>query len=177
MTSTVEQPYPSGKFQYKGVADAAQREEFIATLANIPSELKKAVQGLSEEQLDTPYREGGWTLRQVVHHIADSSVNGYIRFKLAATEENPTIRPYNENRWSELPDAHYADIVPSIILTEALYKRWILFLRNLTEADFARTFMHPESGTNTLDKTLALYVWHGQHHLAHIVNFRQAKGW
>jgi len=132
---------------------------------------------LSTEQLDTPYRPGGWTVRQVVHHLPDSHLNSYIRFRLALTEKEPTIKPYDQERWAELDDAKTAPIEPSLALLEALHQRWIMLLRSLIPADFARTFNHPEMGIVTLDATLRLYEWHGRHHTAHITSLRERMGW
>jgi uncharacterized damage-inducible protein DinB len=135
------------------------------------------VKGLSAQQLDTPYREGGWTVRQVVHHVPDSHLNSYIRFKLALTEEEPTIRPYMEDRWAELPEARTAPIELSLSLLEDLHKRWILMLRAIQPTEWKRTFRHPEIGPMTLEKNLALYAWHGRHHVAHVTALRERMGW
>jgi uncharacterized damage-inducible protein DinB len=135
------------------------------------------VKGLSAQQLDTPYREGGWTVRQVVHHVPDSHLNSYIRFKLALTEEDPTIRPYMEDRWAELPEAKTAPIELSLSLLEDLHKRWMLMLRAIQPAEWKRTFRHPEIGPMTLEKNLALYAWHGRHHVAHVTALRERMGW
>jgi hypothetical protein len=134
------------------------------------------VKGLSAQQLDTPYREGGWTVRQVVHHVPDSHLNSYIRFKLALTEEDPTIRPYMEDRWAELPEAKTAPIELSLSLLEDLHKRWMLMLRAIQPAEWKRTFRHPEIGPMTLEKNLALYAWHGRHHVAHVTALRERMG-
>ena len=135
------------------------------------------MKGLSAQQLDTPYREGGWTVRQVVHHVPDSHLNSYIRFKLALTEEEPTIRPYMEDRWAELPEARTAPIELSLSLLEDLHKRWMLMLRAIQPAEWKRTFRHPEIGPMTLEKNLALYAWHGRHHVAHVTALRERMGW
>ena len=135
------------------------------------------MKGLSAQQLDTPYRDGGWTVRQVVHHVPDSHLNSYIRFKLALTEEEPTIRPYMEDRWAELPEAKTAPIELSLSLLEDLHKRWILMLRAIQPAEWKRTFRHPEIGPMTLEKNLALYAWHGRHHVAHVTALRERMGW
>ena len=137
-----------------------------------------AVAGLAAGQLDTPYREGGWTVRQVVHHLPDSHLNAYTRMKLALTEEEPTIKPYEEARWAELPDARGGDIEPSLRLLESLHQRWLMLLRDLKPADFDRQFRHPEHGRIfKLSETLALYAWHGRHHVAHISALRQRMRW
>ena len=164
--------YPIGKFEFAGEITAAQREQWIREIELLPAKLKEAVVGLSEDQLNLPYREGGWKLRQVVHHLADSHINSYTRFKLALTEETPTIRPYYEDRWAELADSK-AEIQVSIALLEALHQRWVILLRSLTEADFQKTFYHPESGaTTSLGYNLGIYAWHGNHHVAHITSLR-----
>ncbi len=169
--------YPIGKFQYTGVAMEGQRKQFIANIAETPSRLRAAVAGLNEEQLKTPYRPEGWTIRQVAHHLPDSHLNAYTRFRLALTEEEPTIRPYHEDRWAELDDSRNAPVDYSLDLLESLHKRWIYFLESLSEADFSRAFQHPELGLVTLDKNLALYSWHGQHHVAQITSLRVRSGW
>jgi hypothetical protein len=139
--------------------------------------MRAAVQGLSDSQLDTPYRDGGWTVRQVVHHVPDSHMNSYVRFKLALTENEPTIRPYMENLWAELPEARTAPIELSLALLENQHKRWMLALRALSPDAWKRTFRHPEIGLVTLEKNLALYAWHGRHHVAHITTLREMRGW
>jgi hypothetical protein len=169
--------YPIGKFTYPKGFSEAEVENQIKTLENLPGQLRKAVEGLSKEQLDTPYREGGWTVRQVVHHIPDSHFNAYIRFKLALTEDNPTIKPYFEKKWAELPDKD-VPIEPSVDLLEALHKKWVYLIRHLTHEDLNRTFFHPEhKKSRTLYETLALYDWHSRHHLGHITELKKRKGW
>jgi uncharacterized damage-inducible protein DinB len=139
--------------------------------------LRSAVADLNEDQLATPYRPGGWNVRQVVHHLPDSHLNSYIRFRLALTEDNPVVKPYQEAAWAELHDARSAPIELSLALLESLHQRWALLLRSLSERDFARTFQHPELGQLTLAWNLGLYAWHGRHHLAHITNLRTNQGW
>jgi len=139
--------------------------------------MRAAVTGLTEEQVDSPYRPGGWTVRQVVHHVPESHLNSYTRFKLAITEDEPTIKPYFEDRWAELDDARQAPIALSLDLLDALHGRWIWFLRSLKQEDFQRTFRHPEIGVVSIDKNIALYAWHGQHHVAHITSLRKRMGW
>jgi len=134
------------------------------------------VAGLSEPQLDTPYRPGGWTVRQVVHHVPDSHINSYVRFRLALTENEPTVKPYDESRWAELADSRTAHIETSLALLESLHERWVLLLRSLSPADFRRQFRHPELGAVSLEKNLALYAWHGRHHVAHITSLRERMG-
>ena len=169
--------YPIGKFQVLDHPDDNMRIEFIQRIADAPSEVKAAVQGLTEEQLDTPYREGGWTVRQVVHHLPDSHINSYVRFRLALTEDEPTIKPYNERLWAELFDARTAPVALSLQLLESLHERWVMLLRSLKPSDFSRTFRHPEHGARNLDWLLQLYAWHGRHHVAHITSLREKMKW
>ncbi len=169
--------YPVGKFKWEGGLDEDARCRAIEDITATPARLCAAVQGLTPEQLDTPYREGGWTVRQVVHHLADSHMNAYTRFKLALTEDAPTIKPYDENRWSALEDARTAPLEISLELLEALHRRWVLMLRAMRPEDFARTFRHPELGIVSLEKNLGLYSWHGKHHVAHITSLRERMGW
>jgi uncharacterized damage-inducible protein DinB len=169
--------FPIGKFSYEGPMTAEQKAKFLDDVEQTPERLRAAVAGLSEQQLDTPYREGGWTVRQVVHHVPDSHMNSYIRCKLALTEENPTIKPYMEDLWAELPESRTAPIEMSLSLLENLHRRWILLLRNLKPEEWKRTFRHPELGPMPLEKNLALYSWHGRHHVAHITALRESKGW
>jgi DinB superfamily len=169
--------YPIGPFQYDGPYTDAQRQHLIDQIEEAPAKLRAAVEGLSAQQLETPYRPGGWTVRQVVHHLPDSHLNSYIRFRLALTEEEPTIKPYYEDRWAELDDARLAPIDISLTLLEALHRRWVLLLRALTSEDLARTFLHPELGLVSLDKNVSLYAWHGRHHVAHITSLRERMGW
>jgi len=169
--------YPIGKFEYKGVSTNQEREQFIRTIALTPSRLREAVHGLDPEQLSTPYRPGGWNVRQVAHHIPDSHLNSYTRFRLALTENEPTIRSYYEDRWAELNDSRNAPIEFSLDLLDALHKRWAFMLESLTSDDFARAFRHPELGPVTLDRNLALYAWHGPHHIAQITSLRKRMKW
>jgi uncharacterized damage-inducible protein DinB len=168
--------YPIGRFSYSGPLAPEQKQNFLDDIEQTPARLRAAVRGLSDAQLDTPYRDGGWTVRQVVHHVPDSHLNSYIRFKLALTEENPTIKPYLQNLWAELPDSRQP-IENSLVMLESLHRRWMVVLRNLTDADWKRTFNHPELGPMSLEKTLALYSWHGRHHVAHITKLRDRMGW
>jgi hypothetical protein len=169
--------YPIGPFQYHGPLTDTERQHLIEQIEAAPARLRAAVAGLSAEQLETPYRPGGWTVRQVVHHLPDSHLNSYIRFRLALTEDKPTIKPYHEGRWAELEDARRAPIDISLALLDTLHRRWVLLLRALGAADFARTFNHPELGVVSLDMNLSLYAWHGRHHVAHITSLRQRLGW
>jgi hypothetical protein len=169
--------YPIGEFKFEGPLTDAERQAFIARIEETPARMRAAVAGLTEEQLDTPYRPEGWTVRQVVHHVPESHLNSYTRFKLALTEDVPVIKPYFEDRWAELDDARYAPIALSLDLLDALHGRWIWFLRSLKQKDFGRTFRHPELGIVSVDKNIALYAWHGQHHVAHITSLRERMGW
>jgi hypothetical protein len=169
--------YPVGNFSLPGPVTEKQRQEFMAEIAAAPSKLRAAVQGLSEQELNTPYRPEGWTVRQVVHHVPDSHVNAYVRFKLALTEDEPTIRPYMEDRWAKLEDGCMAPLEVSLTLLESLHRRWGLVLGAVKEQEWARTFRHPELGVRRLDETLALYAWHGRHHVAHITSLRERMGW
>jgi DinB superfamily len=169
--------YPIGPFAFEGPLTDGRRQRFIDQIAETPAKLCAAVEGLSPQQLDTPYRPGGWTVRQVVHHLPDSHLNSYIRFKLALTEEEPTIKPYYEDRWAELEDARHAPLDISLTLLESLHRRWVMLLGSLAAKDFARTFLHPELGVMSLDKNLSLYAWHGRHHVAHIMSLRERSGW
>jgi uncharacterized damage-inducible protein DinB len=169
--------YPIGPFEWNGESSEEQRRERIDRIEAAPVRLMAAVQGLSEEQLDTAYRPGGWTIRQVVHHVADSHLNSYTRFRLALTEDVPAIKGYDQERWAELPDAKTAPVLVSLVLLEALHRRWVQLLRSMAPADFARTFVHSELGKVTLDRNLALYAWHGDHHTGHITGLRERMGW
>ncbi|QHT64076.1 bacillithiol transferase BstA [Paenibacillus lycopersici] len=170
--------YPIGRFAAPGDITAGMRNEWIEEIAALPRLLREAVSGLTEEQLGTPYRDGGWTVRQVVHHLPDSHMNSFIRFKLALTEEKPTIKPYDESAWAELPDAKGAPVEASLSLLEALHERWVALLRSMDEAAFARVFVHPETGREIrLDTNLGIYAWHGKHHLAHITGLAKRSGW
>jgi hypothetical protein len=169
--------YPVGEFSFSGTQSHDERAVLIDQIADMPDRMRAAVHGLSSEQLDTPYRPGGWTVRQVVHHVPESHMNAYIRFKLAVTEDEPTIKPYLEDRWGELQDARDSPIEPSLDLLEPLHRRWVWFLRSLKDEDFERTFQHPELGVVSLKKNVALYAWHGRHHVAHITRLREREGW
>jgi uncharacterized damage-inducible protein DinB len=161
--------YPIGRFAFIPDPTPEQRAAWIRSIADAPGQLRKAVSGLSDSQLDTPYRPEGWTLRQVVHHVPDSHLNAYVRLKLALTEDAPTIKPYDEAKWAALPDSRETPIEVSLALLDALHRRWVTLLRAMTPADFARAFVHPEHGRSMpLDMVLALYAWHGKHHLGHV---------
>jgi uncharacterized damage-inducible protein DinB len=169
--------YPIGKYKEPAAVTPALRQQAIAQIAQTPAKVREAVRGLSDAQLDTPYRDGGWTLRQVVHHLADSHMNAYMRLRLALTEEKPTIKPYEEARWAELEDAKRAPVEWSLALLEPLHERFVRLLRSLSTEDYSRTFVHPEHGARTLDWLLFIYAWHGAHHTAHITELRKQKGW
>src|SRR6476469_2592749 len=170
--------YPIGKFEMPiGVADA-DRPGLIDQIAALPGELRRAVSGLDDGKLDTPYREGGWTVKQVVHHLPDSHLNAYTRFKLALTEDEPTIKTYDEAKVAALPDSQRVPVDVSLDLLEALHERWVALLRSMDAADFRRGLRHPEHGrVLTLQQMLGLYAWHGRHHVAHIVALREREGW
>ena len=169
--------YPIGKYDPPSTIDAATTNAWIAVLEAQPGELARAVAGLDTSQLATPYRDGGWTVRQVVHHIADSHLNGYIRCKLAATEDGPTIKPYEEAEWAELADGRDAPIELSLQLLGALHPRWTMFLRSLVDVELDRPLVHPVTGIHTIRTICGLYAWHGRHHTAHIVRLRERMGW
>lgn len=168
--------YPIGKFERPDTVTADQRTAWIGDIEATPARFREIVSGLDDEQLDTPYRPGGWTVRQVVHHVADSHMNSFIRFRLGLTEDEPTVKPYDEKRWAELCDSGMP-VEVSLQIIEALHRRWVVLLRGMSDADFSRTFRHPEMGSFRLDSNLALYAWHGKHHEAHIGNLRKTKGW
>lgn len=169
--------FPIGKFTYAGPMDSEQKGKCIEEIAQAPANLRAAVRRLSGAQLDTPYRPDGWTVRQVVHHVPDSHLNSYLRFKLALTEDEPTIKTYEEARWAELPDNAATPIEVSLALLDSLHDRWVRLLRSLTPEQWKRSFRHPELGPMTLEKTLALYAWHGKHHVAHITELCKRMSW
>jgi len=169
--------YPIGRYAPPSEIARGDRAAWIKDLALAPAALRTAVEGLSEQRLDTPYRPGGWTVRQVVHHLPDSHLNAYARFKLALTEDAPTIKPYDEAAWAELPDSE-GPIDPSLDLLDALHRRWVSLLHAMTDEDWGRTFFHPEQGRALrLDWTLGMYAWHGRHHVAHVTALRDREGW
>ncbi len=169
--------YPTGKFAMPPQITPARRQEAIEEIASLPAKLRAAVKGLDEAQLDTPYREGGWTLRQVVHHVPDSHINAFVRLKLALTEDKPSIKPYNEAAWAELADSKAAPIESSQTLLDSVHARWDRLWRSLTPEHFARVLVHPEHGERNVDWLLFLYEWHGKHHTAHITELRKQEGW
>ncbi len=169
--------FPIGPFERKSRLSPQERTAAIAVITSTPAELRAAVEDLSEEQLDTPYRPGGWTVRQVTHHVPDSHMNAYIRLKLALTEERPRIKPYDQDAWVKLADTTNAPVEVSLTLLEALHFRWVELLDAMKPSDFERTFEHPEFGEVTLDSLLGLYAWHGRHHVAHVTRLREREGW
>ncbi len=168
--------YPIGKFSKDIEITPELRKEFVGDIAALPANVKKSAEDLTDEQLDTPYRPEGWTVRQLVHHIADSHLNSIVRFKLALTEDAPTIRPYYEDRWAKLEDS-FLPIEPSIKIIEGLHLRWTSLLSSMSDEDFQKKLIHPESGEWTLEQFLGLYSWHSRHHTAHIVNLRKKEEW
>lgn len=172
----MDEKYPIGLFQFAGEMTSHEIQSWIKDIEDLPGLLRKAVIGLGEKQLDTPYRLEGWTVRQVAHHLVDSHMNAYIRFKLALTEETPVIKPYEEAKWAELPD-YQLPVEVSLSLLEALHLRWGTLLKSLSPADWEKQFIHPESGEVSVGLNIGIYAWHGQHHLAHITSLCNRKGW
>lgn len=169
--------FPVGQFQRPLTLSDAQRTAAIDSIAATPAKLRASVRGLNETQLDTPYRPEGWTVREVVHHVPDSHANAYTRFKLALTENVPTIKPYDEAAWAKLDDTRSTPIETSLVLLESLHDRWVRLLRSMPASDFDRQLIHPDNGTMNLHQLLALYAWHGDHHVAHVANLRARNGW
>jgi hypothetical protein len=169
--------YPVGKFDFPKSVSAQELAGFIDHIAETPARMRAALAGLSESQLDTLYRPGGWTVRQVAHHVPDSHMNSYVRFRLALTEDEPVIKPYEESRWAELSDARGMPVEPSLDLLESLHARWVPLLRSLSAPELKRSFRHPELGPVRLEQNAALYGWHGRHHVAHITALRERMGW
>src|SRR5579859_517139 len=169
--------YPIGRFVPDATPTPETRTSHIQSIAGLPPRMRRAVAGLTDQQLNTPYREGGWTVRQVVHHVPDSHLNAYVRLKLALTEDKPTIKPYNEAAWAELADSKSAPIESSQTLLDSVHERWDRLWRSLKPEQFARVLVHPEHGERTVDWLVFLYAWHGRHHTAHITELRKQKGW
>jgi hypothetical protein len=169
--------FPIGKFEWPASVSAPERAALIEKVAAAPAHLRAAASGLAADQLDTPYREGGWTVRQVVHHVPDSHMNSYIRFKLALTEDEPAIKPYDEAAWARLSDSVRTPIETSLCMMVCLHARWVELMRGMGESDWSRRFRHPELGPVRLDQNLALYAWHGAHHVEHIRGLRLRNGW
>jgi len=182
--SQAEQPeispdlrYPIGRFKIEGIPTEAEIRNAISAIAEAPLRMRAAVAGLSDEQLNTPYRPGGWSVRQVVHHVPDSHLNSYCRLKLALTEDEPTIKAYHEDRWAELADSEITPIEVSLNLLQSLHARWVTLLESLSPNDFQRTFRHPEIGLIGLGQNTCLYAWHGRHHVAQITSLRERMRW
>jgi hypothetical protein len=169
--------YPVGPFVFDGSPTDTTRQASIQQIAQAPTAMRRALHGLSEAQLDTPYRPGGWTVRQVVHHVPDSHMNAYCRFKFALTEQNPTIKAYDEGAWAKVADSARTPPEVSLAMLDALHQRWVILLESMAAVDFARPLQHPEKGSITLDWMLQLYAWHGRHHAAHITELRKREGW
>jgi uncharacterized damage-inducible protein DinB len=178
MTEPAADPrYPVGTFQRDVQPTPELRREWIDEIAETPARFRAAVEGLSDEQLDTPYREGGWTVRQLAHHVPDSHMNAYVRFKLGLTEDDPLIKTYDEARWAELEDTRATPVATSLKTLELLHERWVNLLRSLTDEQWARTIQHPDWGSLPLENMLALYAWHGRHHVGHVTALRARMGW
>ncbi|MGH9497245.1 MAG: YfiT family bacillithiol transferase [Candidatus Sulfotelmatobacter sp.] len=169
--------YPIGKFHFDGTLTDEQKKVMIGEIAETPAKLRSAVKGLSEARLDTPYRPGGWTVRQVTHHVPDSHMNAYVRFKLALTENEPAIKAYEQQLWAELADTKETPIEVSLALLDSLHNRWVRLLRSIKPEEWKRTFRHPELGMVSLERNVALYAWHGKHHVAHITELRKQMSW
>jgi uncharacterized damage-inducible protein DinB len=170
--------YPTGKYTAPEKIKKSEVKRWIREIDKLPKRLKDAVKTMSEEQLDTPYRDGGWTVRQTIHHLADSHMNAYARFRLALTEDNPTIKPYMEAKWAELTDAKTAPVKYSLDLIRNLHKRWVMLLKTLDKDQLRRTYFHPDkNASQKLDGIVGLYAWHGNHHLAHIENLKKKMNW
>jgi uncharacterized damage-inducible protein DinB len=169
--------YPVGRFERVDALTTAARKAAIDDIAVMPVQFRAAVAGLDESQIDTPYRPGGWTVRQVAHHLPDSHMNAYSRFKMALTEDVPTIKPYDEAAWAALEDSRTTPVETSLGLLDGIHDRWVRILRAMSPSDFTRTLQHPERGPMSLDQLLALYAWHGKHHTAHVTKLRERNGW
>jgi len=169
--------YPVGKFTYTTPPDDSQRNQFINDIEKTPAALRAAVKGLSSPQIETPYRDGGWTVRQVVHHVPESHMNAYIRFKLGLTEDTPTVKPYEEALWANTADVQATPLEVSLTMLDSLHDRWVRLLRSLKPEEWKRQFHHPALGPMPLEKNLALYSWHGRHHVAHVTELRKRMGW
>ena len=178
MDSLEQKKYPIGNYNQPEIVSDQDLDRYIRTIKDFPNKLKHSVDKWPDERLDTQYREGGWTVRQLINHLADSHMNSFIRFKLALTEENPTIKPYNETKWAELQDSFNMEIKPALQILKGLHKRWVFELRSLTNREFESTFHHPEQNRNiTLRESLAFYAWHCEHHLVHIENLKRENNW
>ena len=169
--------FPIGKWNPATPVRESDYPRLIGEIAEAPGALRSAVAGMSRDQLETPYRPGGWTVKQVVHHLPDSHLNAYTRFKLALTEDEPAVKAYDEAKWAELPDSQRVPVEVSLDLLESLHLRWVVLLRGMDRGDFQRGLKHPERGLMTLEQLLAMYAWHGRHHVAHITTLREREGW
>jgi uncharacterized damage-inducible protein DinB len=172
-----ELQYPVGKLTFDADVTQDKRRAWIRQIADAPAALRAAIAGLGDPQLDTPYRPGGWTVRQVVHHVPDSHMNAYVRFKWTLTEDNPTIKAYDEAAWATVADTARTEPEVSLALLDALHRRWVVLLESLEPKDFGRPLTHPDNGPMTLDRLLQMYAWHGRHHVAHITGLRKREGW
>lgn len=178
MNNLEHKKYPIGKFKKPENISDQDLDLYIKTIKDFPGKLKNLIENWTDEQLDTQYREGGWKVRQLINHLSDSHMNSFIRFKLALTEDNPTIKPYDEAKWAELQDSFSMEIKPALQILKGLHKRWVYELKSLTNREFESTFFHPENNeTITLKENVAFYSWHCEHHLAHIKNLKTEKGW
>ena len=177
MTDTADPRFPVGRYRVEGEITAEQRHTWIEQIAATPARMRAAGQGSTDAQLDTPYRDGGWTVRQLVHHVPDSHANAYIRFKLGLTESDPVIKPYDEAAWARLDDSRVTPPEVSLTLLEMLHVRWVNVLRAVTDEQWSRTIQHPENGRMRLDFVLGMYAWHGRHHVAHVTRLRDRMGW
>ncbi|HYT68613.1 MAG TPA: putative metal-dependent hydrolase [Vicinamibacterales bacterium] len=175
--SKTDPRFPTGPFKFDPDVTPEKRTKAIAAIRETPAALRAAIRGLTDAQIETPYRDGGWTVRQVVHHVPESHMNAFVRFKLALTEYNPTIRPYKEDLWVRLGDVPRTPIETSLVLLDVLHQRWVTLLETMKEIDFERPLVHPDIGQITLDRLLQTYAWHGAHHVAHITTLRSVKGW
>jgi uncharacterized damage-inducible protein DinB len=169
--------YPTGPFTPDSNPTPASRAHHIERISGLPTLMRQAVSGLNKDQLNSPYREGGWTVKQLIHHVPDSHLNAYVRFKLALTENAPTIKPYQEDAWARLKDSELTPIEVSLMLLESLHSRWTTLLKSMQALDFDRKYTHPASGLHTVDHLLAMYSWHGHHHVAHITSLRERMKW
>ncbi|HEY4742691.1 MAG TPA: putative metal-dependent hydrolase [Candidatus Acidoferrales bacterium] len=174
---TSDPRYPIGKFNSPASVSESDRKLYIDEIEAAPAKLRAAIAGLTPSQFSTPYREGGWTVKQLVHHVPDSHMNAYVRFKLGLTEDEPTIKTYEEALWAKLPDSETVPVETSLVLLDSLHKRWVVLLRSIPASGWSRKIRHPEWGTMALDQVLAQYAWHGKHHVAHITSLRDRNGW
>jgi hypothetical protein len=174
---TPDLSYPIGKWQFTPNMNAEHRAALIQQIVEAPAQFKAAVKGLTDQQLDTPYRPGGWTVRQLVHHLPDSHLNAYIRFKWALTENAPPIKAYDEKAWAETPEVNTTPVGCSLAILASLHERWVTLMKAMSDAEWQRTIEHPENGAMSLEKLLAIYSWHGRHHTAHVTELRKRNGW